>query len=203
MKKLLVVNGHPDPRPERYCHALAAAYAAGALRGGWQVRRLDLGRLPNAMLNSFHRGFFDDPAAPELLSDFDWAGRLAIVYPLWFDRPPEGLCAVFSYLRSVQWGPADGRKAQVIVTMDMPAFAARSLVKPGIEAPPMLSIPGLLPEEPLLIGCVSTITAGQRGDWLKTVEDYGERSSCGSAIAPSRMEAFAAMIDRTVAQWRA
>ena len=45
MTRILIVNGHPDPRPATFCAALAAAYAAGAAAGGHEVRRIDIGTL--------------------------------------------------------------------------------------------------------------------------------------------------------------
>ena len=38
--RIAVIDGHPDPAPERLCHALADAYAEGAARGGHEVRRV-------------------------------------------------------------------------------------------------------------------------------------------------------------------
>jgi hypothetical protein len=83
--------------------------------------------------------------------------------------------------------------------MDMPAFAYRSILR-GPERSPMLAVPGIEAEEPVLIGCVSSISLEQRRDWLATLHSYGERSRFGSVAVPSRVQAFADMIDRTVAQ---
>lgn len=47
-RRILIIDGHPDPDPERFCHALADAYAAGAARHS--VRRLDLARLDFPLL---------------------------------------------------------------------------------------------------------------------------------------------------------
>ena len=86
--------------------------------------------------------------------------------------------------------------------MEMPAFAYRSMLRP--DAPKKatgLAIPGVVPDEPVLIGCVNTITRERRRQWLETVRRYGERSSYGTTAAPSRPLALASMIDRTVTQW--
>lgn len=200
-KRLLVINGHPDPRPQRFCAALAASYGAGAARSGWQVRHLAVGHLPHAMLEAFSRGFFDDPDAPALLADFTWAGRIALIYPLWYERPPQGVRAVFSYLHNREQSPLGGRKAHVVVTMDMPAFALRSMLRPGSPLPATLDMPGLLPQDPVFIGCVSSSPPQQREEWLKTMQHYGEHSSLGAAMTPTRIASLAAMIDRTVSQW--
>lgn len=195
MNRLLVINGHPDPRPERFCDALSAAYAHGAKAAGWQTRRINVGNLP---LSSPEAAVADDAPDADVctaLQDIEWANRLAIVYPLWFDAPPDTLSALFDHLDA-------RRRAQVIVTMEMPAFAYRSLLRTGGRSKATgLSIPSVEAEEPVLIGCVNSISRDQRRGWLDTVRHYGEKTSFGTTTAPSRSLAFAAMIDRTVAQW--
>lgn len=37
-KRILVIQGHPDTKPGHLCHALAAAYCAGANEAGHVVR---------------------------------------------------------------------------------------------------------------------------------------------------------------------
>ncbi|HWA60997.1 MAG TPA: hypothetical protein VG939_06460 [Caulobacteraceae bacterium] len=40
MRRILIVNGHPDPAPERLCAALASAYGEAARAAGRETRRL-------------------------------------------------------------------------------------------------------------------------------------------------------------------
>ncbi len=200
MNTLLIVNGHPDPRPERFCAGLAAAYQEGAEAGGWQVRRLDIGACSQSTLEALRHGFGD--GAKAMLDDVAWADRLALVYPLWFGLPPQGLRLLFAHLDYEVCVPAGGRKAHVIVTMDMPAFAYRSLLRPGEkERPLMLDVPGIIAEEPVLIGCVSSIAATQRQRHLAVMRDYGRCTALGSNSVPARYGSFASIIDRTVSQW--
>ena len=44
-KRILILLGHPDPRPERLCRALAEAYHAGAVEAGHEVAVIDVARL--------------------------------------------------------------------------------------------------------------------------------------------------------------
>jgi hypothetical protein len=39
-RKILLINGHPDPSPERLCSGLTSAYAQGAQAAGHVVRRI-------------------------------------------------------------------------------------------------------------------------------------------------------------------
>ncbi len=200
MKNLLVINGHPDPRPERFCGALTRAYEHGATSAGWETRRVNVGDLPLSSIESVSHGEPPDADVLDVLGDIEWANRLAIVFPLWFDKPPEGLKAIFGHADPES--ARKGRKAHVIVTMDMPAFAYRSMLRPGATRKSLaFSIPGVIPEDPVLIGCVSTITSEQRRQWLETVRGYGERTRLGASTGPSRTHVLASMIDRTVTQW--
>lgn len=192
MKRLAVINGHPDPRPERFCGALSEAYANGASAGGWQTRRVNVGELSLSSIAAIDRGEAARGDIAAALCDIEWANRLAIIYPLWFDRAPDGLRALFDRLSM-------RRRAHVIVTMDMPAFAYRSLLRKGAPKNANgLSIPGVIVEEPVMIGCVRTITQDQRRGWLETARECGERRSCGTTPAPSRPFGIASLVDRTV-----
>jgi putative NADPH-quinone reductase len=191
MHRLIVVNGHPDPRQERFCAALTEAYVRGGQAGGWEASSVSVGELALSSLQCLAEGDQPDAAAAAMLSEIEQADRLALVFPLWFDKPPAPLTTLFSRVAP--------RKAHIVVTMDMPAFAYRSILR-GPERSPMLAVPGIEAEEPVLIGCVSSISLEQRRDWLATLHSYGERSRFGSVAVPSRVQAFADMIDRTVAQ---
>jgi len=196
MKRLLVINGHPDPRPERFCSALSDAYARGAAASGWQTRRVNVGNLPLAAIDALAGGGPPDIGVYEVQCDIEWANRLAIVYPLWFEQPPDTVRHLFEKLSE----PSRRRPAHVIVTMEMPAFAYRSLLRksgPGKAAG--LAIPGVAVEEPVLIGCVNTIAREQRRAWLEMVRRYGERSTFGTSAEPTR--SFVSRIEGTVAQW--
>ena len=85
--------------------------------------------------------------------------------------------------------------------MDMPAFAYRSMLRPGAETQPMLELPGLIAEEPVLIGCVSSLPLEQRQRWLGSMRDYGLRTTLGSTTVPLRTASLGSLIDRKVAQW--
>lgn len=165
----------------------------GAHVAGWETRRFNIGDIPLGTVDALGRGEAPDADICGILSDIEWANRLAIIFPLWFDRPPEALRILFAQSEAP-------RRAQVIITMDMPAFAYRSLLRPGgSKKAPALDIPGVVPDEPVLIGCVSSITAQQRRQWIETVRDYG-KSWLGASDAPHWT--FATMFDRAVGHLR-
>ena len=97
-KRLLVVNGHPDPRPERFCAALCDAYELGANASGWETQRLNVGSLALSGIASPPPGA-DLPAdMTGALGNIHWSSQLAIVFPLWFEQPPAILRALFDRL---------------------------------------------------------------------------------------------------------
>jgi putative NADPH-quinone reductase len=196
MKRLLVVNGHPDPRPERFCSALCCAYTRGAESAGWQTRHAEIGELSLSSLQSLEQGNRPDADVLEIFDQLSWADRLAVVYPLWFDQPPQGVRALFAYRAADVIGE---RRAQLVVTMDMPAFAWRSMLRPGTAGtPPALSLPGLLPDDPVLIGSVSSLNDPQRHAWLDNIHDCGQ-GWAGASILPGWT--LAAAIDRTMSHF--
>ena len=44
-RRIAIIQGHPDPRGNRYGHALAAEYAEGAKAAGHEVRLMDVAAL--------------------------------------------------------------------------------------------------------------------------------------------------------------
>lgn len=184
-RRILVINGHPDPRPERLCAALAAAYAKGAQAGGHEVRRVDVGALDFPLVRSF-----DDfaKAPPPVIAgaqaDVTWANHLVVIHPLWLGGAPAVLKAfleqVFRYgfalaAEGRMQGLLGGRSVRTIVTMGMPApvfslvFGAHGLkaVERGVYW-----VAGLRPIRHTLFGGVE---AGPHARWLTIAEGLGWR----------------------------
>jgi len=51
-QRITIIEGHPDPAGNRFCHALAEAYAQGARAAGLEVRRIDVARLGFPLLRT-------------------------------------------------------------------------------------------------------------------------------------------------------
>ncbi len=190
-KKILVINGHPDPRPERFVHALADAYAEGAEAAGHEVRRIVLGDLDIPVLR--RREDWEDAPVPQSLSDavasIDWADHLVIAYPLWLGDVPALLKAFLEQIgrpgvaidkgaRSLSPGLWKGKSARLVVTMGMPAFvynwyfgahSVKSLKRN------ILNFVGISPVRASIVGMVEG-SAESRADWLETVRELGRRA---------------------------
>ena len=178
-KHLLVINGHPDPRPERYCSALSQAFGDGARDGGWSVHTLDAATLH---FNSGKTGAdISLDMAARLIHATD---RLAIVFPLWFDDPPQAVGRLLAHAVQSQANAPDTaerpkRIAQLVVTMEMPAFIHRSMVradgKRG-DGRKLESLPGFDAAHVTFIGSVGAISLEQRQQWLREIRELGVQS---------------------------
>ena len=173
--RIALINGHPDPRPERFCAALCAAYAEGANAAGLQMRALTLGAVCD---------FAAPDTAPRLEATplerayeiLDWADQFTIVFPLWLDGPPEPLHRFFAgwTRHSVAAGCIEprARKARLVVTMAMPAFAHRALTR---RTGGMIALPGIFRADLNYIGSIDAVSAEQRAASLDDLRKLGAR----------------------------
>lgn len=176
-RHILVVNGHPDPRPARFCAALCDAYEQGARRAGWTIRRLNVGDLA-CVADSL----IDSEALEAALEDIDWATQMIVVFPLWLNQLPPILCDLFeeNLARSNQGGhPADEKPVRAVITMEMPALFHRALLQRGMYAGPgrNIALPGFCRTQQDFIGSVASIPGEQRNWWLGSLRADGARAA--------------------------
>ena len=187
-RKILIIDGHPDPDRARFVHALADAYAAAAT--AHEVRRLDLAGLDIPVLQAA-ADWINGKPSPEMLAaqaDIEWADHLVILYPLWLGDMPALLKAFFEQVMrpgfALQYGKhrlpeklLRGRSARVIVTMGMPALFYRLVygahsVK-SLERN-ILKFVGIRPVARTIIGAVEA-SADHRREWLDEMAALGEK----------------------------
>lgn len=193
-KKILIVQGHPDPAPERLCRALAQAYRRGAEAAGAEVREIDVARLDFPLLRTeadFHRG---PDAAPEAIrraaADIAWADHLLIIYPLWMGDMPALLKAFFeqtfrpgfalSYGEGFPKPMFKGKSARVAVTMGMPKAAYRLLFGAhGVKAleKSALGFAGMKPIRESLFGMVQGKEREKTAKRIDKFRDTGAKDS--------------------------
>ena len=184
-QRILVINGHPDPRPERYCAALCRAYEDGARAAGLTVRQLAVGKAVPAPGSA---------AAPAdllaALEDMGWATRLMVVFPLWMDLPPKALCELFEVFQ--QLNLAARKRApdmRQVVTMEMPAFFHRVAGISSFQAPKSpaaMDLPGFPGADRIFIGSVDSISPQERGWWLKAMREAGTGAARPRAASRDR-----------------
>lgn len=190
-KKIVVINGHPDPRPERFVHALASAYAEGAEAAGHEVRRIAVGELDIPVLT--RRKDWEDAPLPAALKGvaeaIGWADHVVIAYPLWLGDVPallkaflEQVCrpglAIAKGERTLSPGLWKGKSGRLIVTMGMPAFiynwyfgahSVKSLKRN------ILNFVGISPVRSSIVGMVEG-SADSRAEWLETMQVLGRKA---------------------------
>ena len=189
-RKIAVFDAHPDPDPARYVHALAQAYASGALEGDHEVRTIMLGQLDVPMLRTREEWSADKPA-PEVVRPgqeaIRWADHLVFLYPLWLGDMPALLKAYLEQIMrpglALDYGDGkfpkrmlSGRSARVVVTMGMPTFfywayfgahSVRSFKRN------ILGGTGIDPVSSSLIGNVEG-SEGHRKRWLERMHSHGK-----------------------------
>ncbi|MDP1630349.1 MAG: NAD(P)H-dependent oxidoreductase [Caulobacter sp.] len=188
-RRILILNGHPDPSPDRFCGALATAYGDGARQAGHEVRRLDLGSMDFPLIRSAAQ--FEDsdppPAIAAAQQDIAWAEHVVIVHPLWLGAAPALLKGFFE--QTFRYGFAlprpgpgfprglmGGKSARLIVTMGMPQAAYRIIFgAAGVRAEEtgILALSGFKPVKKSLIGNVEGMGEKARASWLKRIGDLG------------------------------
>ena len=189
-RRILLVEGHPDPSPERLNHRLAEAYAEGAAASGHLVHRVAVASLDFPVLRSA-QAWQHEPVPPSLKASQEallWCEHLVLLFPLWMGDMPALLKAFLEQVvRPGEVMPADrqnpfahkplaGRSARVVVTMGMPALAYRWFYRAhsvrSLERN-MLGFVGFAPIHTQLIGQVDGL--GQRGvdRWAQRLRALG------------------------------
>lgn len=192
MARITIIDGHPDPDRARLGHALADAYAAGALRAGHQIHRIDLSALDFSPLTT--RAEWEAAAPPGDISDVQgaivWANHLVIIHPLWLGAMPGLLKCLLEQVfrpgfafgegeRKIDGGRLKGRSARIIVTMGMPALlydlfffghSTRSLRRNILE------FVGIRPVRVLTLGMAEGQGDTGVARWLASVERLGEQA---------------------------
>lgn len=182
--RILVINGHPDPRPQRLAAGLTSAYVRGAEAAGHQVRRIDLGSVSFPPVITGDE-LSDEPPTPirEAQEAIAWCEHLTIIYPLWLAAPPAHLKSFFEQIWRYDFAfdhkqkpLLKGRSARLIVTMIVPAFIFRLLFSQATKgfARGVLWTAGIKPTRILPLG---NVYAAKTGRWLAKIEALGARGA--------------------------
>lgn len=188
--KILLIQGHPDPRGGHFGHALADAYAQAAKDMGHDVRSIEVARLEVPLLR--HAGEWEEgapaPAVRQAQEDIAWAEHLVIVFPLWLGDMPALLKAFFEQVLRPGFaiGKAapgrmwtkllKGRSARIIVTMGMPAFFYRIYYRAHSVKSLKRNILEFCGVSPVRASLIGTIDAeGSRELWLAKIQALGRK----------------------------
>ena len=189
MKKILIINGHPDK--ESFCFALAESYKKGADSTGANCKLIDLADL-DFTLNLSHGYKQITELEPDLLKiqvDILDANHIVFVYPTWWGTYPALLKGfidrvflpgfAFKYRdNSIFWDKLlKGKTARLIVTMDTPKWynflvyknAGHNSMKKAV-----LKFCGVKPVKITSFAPIKLSDDKKRKRWLNEVEALGK-----------------------------
>ena len=188
MKKILVINGHPNK--DSFCFALAEAYQKGALQSDAQVETITIRELqfnPNLEFGYQKRMELE----PDLLASWQKikeADHLVWVHPVWWAGLPaitKGFIdrlflpgMAFRYREnSPGWDKLlTGKTARIITTLDQPSLFYRLFFgRPSVNQlkKGVLEFCGIKPVKVTYVGIVKTADAKQREKWLAEIFTMG------------------------------
>ncbi|AMO24766.1 NAD(P)H-dependent oxidoreductase [Ramlibacter solisilvae] len=191
-KRILVIQGHPDPAGAHLLHALADAYTDAARQAGHAVRTTRIAELDFPLLRSqqeWEQG--ELPAAlQQPQQDIGWAEHIVLFFPLWLGDMPALVKAFleqvarpgFAFHYKDGGSPFSakglkGRTARVVVTMGMPALVYRWYFRAHsvkLLERNILGFVGIAPVNETLIGMVGKLKEDEAEKWKRKLARLGE-----------------------------
>jgi putative NADPH-quinone reductase len=190
IRRIAIIQGHPDPAGHHLLHALADAYAEGATAAGHEVRRIEVAGLDFPLLRTqvdFESGALP-PALAQPREDMRWAEHWVFLFPLWHGTLPAlfkgflehifqpGFAVEYKKDRFPQPLLA-GRSARIVVTMGMPALLYRWYFgAAGLRSfeRSMLGFSGIKPIRESLYG-LTFADDKKRARWIEDMRRHGRR----------------------------
>jgi len=193
-RRILLIQGHPDPQGGHLGHALAQAYADGAAEAGHPLRRIELAQLDFPLLRSAEQ--WEKGALPAVLQPaqnaITWAEHLVLFFPLWLGDMPAYVKAFLEQVARPGFAFHDndargfgkkgltGRSARLVVTMGMPALVYRYYFRAhavrALERN-VLGFVGIAPVHETLIGMVGTLDAAGFERWRAKLQALGGKGA--------------------------
>jgi len=188
MKKILIINGHPNQNS--FCFGIAEAYKEGASDSGAEVKEIiirDLKFNPNLEFGYEKRTTLE----PDLLAAWEkikWADHLVWVHPVWWGGLPaitKGFIDrlflpgfVFQYRENSVWWDKllTGKTAHIITTLDQPGLYYWLVFgRPSVNQlrKTVLEFCGVKPVKVTYIQPMRNSKAEFRNKWLEKIEKIG------------------------------
>lgn len=189
MKKVLIINGHPDS--ESFNFAISQAYKIGAEKAGSEIKELMIRNLKfNSNLQFGYRKRTElEPDLIDAQQKILWADHIVWIYPVWWGSLPAILKGFidrtflpgFAFQKrenSVWWDKLlKGKSARIISTLDQPAWYYWLIYRqPSNNAMKKLTLEfsGFSPVKVTNIGPIRLSKDSFRKNWLKKIEKLGE-----------------------------
>jgi putative NADPH-quinone reductase len=188
MKKILIINGHPNP--ESFNFGIAESYFKGAIASGAEVDNITISELnfnPNLQFGYQKRTELE----PDLLASWEKiqkADHLVWIHPVWFGGLPaitKGFIdrlflpgMAFQYRKNSVWWDKllKGKTAHIITTLDQPSWYYKIFYgNPSVNQlkKTTLEFCGVKPVKVTYLGIIKTADEVQRKKWLEKVYHFG------------------------------
>lgn len=190
IKKVLIINGHPNK--ESLSFAFAEAYKKGALESNFEVQEIVISNLnfnPNLEFGYQKRTELE----PDLLESWEkikWADHLVWIYPVWWGGIPAMMKGfidriflpgfAFQYREnSIFWDKLlKGKSAHIITTLDQPSWYYWLVYgRPSVNQlkKSTLQFCGINPVKVSYFGIVKSSNEATRLKWISKVEAFGRQ----------------------------
>lgn len=190
MKKIVIINGHPNR--ESFNFGLAKAYKEGALQSAAEVREITIADLqfdPNLQFGYQKRMDLE----PDLLKAWEiirWADHLVWIHPVWWGGLPartKGFIdrlflpgIAFKYRENSVWWDKllKGKTGHIITTVDQPGWYYRLFYgRPSVNQlkKSTLEFCGVQPVKVTYVGIIKTSDEKQRMQWLTKIKGLGQK----------------------------
>ncbi len=188
MKKILLINGHPNK--DSFNAALANAYKEGAIEAGAELKEIVIAELSFNVSLQF--GYQKQQVMEACLIDasekITWADHLVWIHPVWWGGLPAQLKGfidrvflpgfAFKYRENSVWWDKllKGKTAHIITTLDQPSwYYSLFYGKPSVNQlkKSTLEFCGIAPVKVTYIGIVKKSTKDQRNNWIEKIKKHG------------------------------
>ncbi len=190
MKKIVVINGHPNPASLN--KSFVEAYVNGALQAGATVKTIEVGLLsfnPNLQFG-YQQRMELEPDLLDALEKIRWAEHLVWIHPVWWGGLPAIMKGfidrlflpgmVFKYRpNSIWWDKLlSGKTARIITTLDQPGWYYWLMYgRPSVNQlkKSTLEFCGVKPVSVSYFGIVRNSKVDKRKKWINQVQLLGEK----------------------------
>ncbi len=190
MKKILIINGHPNQ--ESFNFGLVEAYKKGATGAGAEIKEIvikDLVFNPN-LASGYQKRTELEPDLLDAWEKIKWAEHMVWVHPVWWGGLPaitKGFVDrlflpgfVFQYKENSVWWDKllTGKTAHIITTLDQPSwYYWLAFGRPSVNQlkKSILEYCGVKPVKVTYIGTIRTSDPSLRKKWLEQVTKLGEK----------------------------
>lgn len=190
MKKIVIINGHPNENSFNF--GLVKAYKEGAEKSGAEVKEIVISNLqfnPNLQFG-YQKRMELEPDLVKAWEIIQWADHLIWIHPVWWGGLPgitKGFIdrlflpgMAFKYRENSVWWDKllKGKTARIITTLDQPGWYYRLFYgRPSVNQlrKSTLEFCGVKPVKVTYVGIIKASDEKQRSEWLNKINLLGQK----------------------------